>query len=116
MHLFHHAALAEGVLAADPGHPAQQHRQNDCRRGKYDPQDRDAEHGKGQHGQHQCDQRDPTKDIEYRVRHPTAVVLSVCSHFDLLLRIRDTVFHVKTPSIFCLSFTLSAVCGHYFAP
>lgn len=63
MHPLHHAALAEGILAADPRHPPQHHRQNSADHVKHDAQGLDLEHRKGQHGQHQGHQRHPAVQI-----------------------------------------------------
>ena len=67
MHLFHHAAFAEGVLAADPRHPAQQCHQNHGGCGEHNAQNRDAEYGKRQCSQHQRHQRNSPKNIEDRI-------------------------------------------------
>ena len=45
MHALHHAAFAEGILAADPRHPAEQSKQEDKGRGRYDAEDSAPECG-----------------------------------------------------------------------
>ena len=93
MHPLHHAALAEGILAADPRHPPQHHRQNSADHVKHDAQGLNLEHREGQHGQHQGHQRHPAVHIKHRIGHPAAVVLAVGPYPDLLLHMRDVGFN-----------------------
>ena len=95
MHPFHHAALAEGVLTANPGDPAQHRQQNGDGRHEQNAQYRQVKHGKGQRGQRRRNQRQSAEEIEHGVGHPAAVILAVGTDFKPLLCLGDTFEHLN---------------------
>ena len=67
VNLFHHTALSEGILTANPCHPAGHDKQNGNGDGENNSEHGDFKHGKGQHGQRRSKQYTCAESVEHGI-------------------------------------------------